>query len=76
MKKRNTELVIENLTRFEALDLISDIQEASKRERFGEVMRLLGMENMPHVEATSLEELAQIASVRMADLCRQAGVTI
>lgn len=64
------------LTRFEALDLIMEINKLLEEQKYGSAMAKIGMENMPYADETTLEELMQVFEVRMSDLMRYAGIKV
>ena len=64
------------LTRFEAIDLLQEISKLVNEGRIGAAMQKLGMDQQPFDESLSLEELAEIFSVRLTDLAKYAGVKL
>lgn len=64
------------LTRFEALDLLQEISRLVNQGQIGAAMEKIGMDAMPFSEEMTLEELADVFSVRVADLAKYAGVKL
>lgn len=72
IKKKNDQM----LDRFEALDLFMRAVELTNAQRYGEAMRLIGMDSDAFTEEQSLDELVGIFAVRMSDLAKQAGIKV
>ena len=64
------------LTRFEALDLLAEVNALVSEQKFGAAMTLIGMDDQAFSPEQSLDELWQVFMVRFADLARQAGVDL
>lgn len=64
------------LTRFEALDLLTEVNTLVSEQKFGAAMTLIGMDDQAFSPEQSLDELLQVFMVRFADLARQAGVDL
>lgn len=64
------------MTRFEALDLLQEVSRLVNEGQIGTAMQKIGMDDMPFSEAMTLEELAEIFQVRVADLAKYAGVKL
>lgn len=64
------------MTRFEALDLLTEITNLVNENKFGAAMAKIGMDNVPFADQLTIDELAQIFQVRVIDLAKYAGVKI
>lgn len=79
MRRRKRDAItitlIKQRTRWEALDLLIEVTNAMNAGKFGTACELLGMDETLFTDLT-IEEVAQAANVRLADLAREAGVKI
>ena len=64
------------LSRFEALDLLYDVNQLVNQQKFGAAMKLIGMDDAAFAPEQPLDEMLQVFMVRFADLARQAGIDI
>lgn len=64
------------LDRFDALDLLVEVNDLIQAQKYGAAMRLLGMTPEMFAPEQTIEELAQVVEVRMAALAKQAGVKL
>ena len=67
--------LIEQRTRWQALDLLTEVTNALRAERYGTACELLGMDEDLFTD-TTMEELAAVVTVRVADLAREAGINL
>jgi len=70
-----TVTLIPQRTRWEALDLLTQVHQAIRAERYGTAATLLGMDETHFIDAT-MDEVAQALTVRLADLGREAGIKL
>lgn len=79
MRRRKTKghgitvTIIEHRTRWEALDLFIQVQQAMEAQRFGKAATLLDMDPDLFTGCT-LEEIAQAMQVRVHALALEAGI--
>lgn len=66
---------IDQLSRFQALDLMSQISKAAEKQQWGTVMYLSGLTD-ELVNGMSVEEALEYASVRIAQIARKAGLDV
>jgi hypothetical protein len=66
---------IEKLSRWQAMDLASDITHALKAEHYGTACQLAGMTE-ELVDDLTFEELGQVLNVRLTAILARAGIKI
>jgi len=64
------------LNRFEALDLLYEVNKLVNEQKFGAAMQLIGMDDAAFAPEQTMDEMLQVFMVRFADLARQAGIDL
>lgn len=62
------------MNRFEALDKLAKVQKLMDDQRYGQAMQEVGMNDDLFPDGQSLDELFGAFMVRVADLCKIAGL--